>query len=143
MKRLIVACCLLLTPLLPAACTAGPAVLAPASGTADAPVQLTVRAPAGDGLVGLSVTGRLSGASQHRFFLRTGTRDDEIKASLRADGEYVWDAKGLAAGVYSLWVSAYGASGQFLGASPLTNLVLTPANAATLPPLRGVVRDAQ
>lgn len=141
MLRLFVASCLLLAVLPTTGCVPGLLTAGPAS-VSNAPVQLLVRPPAGDGLVSLNLTVKLAGASQFRFFLRTGTRDDELTVAARGEHEFVWDAKGLAAGVYTLWVSAYGGGGRFLGASPLTDLVLTPSNASALPPLRGIVRDA-
>src|SRR5690606_7523253 len=118
MFRSLVAACLLLAVSPLVGCLPGAMTAAPASVT-DAPVQLVVRPPAGDGLVTLSLTVKLSGASQFRFFLRTGDRDEELTVESREPHEFVWDAKGLTAGVYSLWVSAYSGGGRFLGASPL------------------------
>jgi hypothetical protein len=140
MKRSLLAAWLLAT-LITSACTAEAPGLAP--GTAvDSPLQLTVTPPVGDGRVRLSVTSTVAGAASYRFFRRHGVDDEALSVAATGEREFVWESRGLGPGVYTLWASAYSSNGRLLASSLLTPLVLTPATATTLPPLRGVVRDA-
>jgi hypothetical protein len=139
MRRAFLTGWLLATVFVSACTTAAPAMT---PGTAvDSPLRLTVIPPAGDGRVRLSVAVTVAGASSYRFFRRNGADDDELPVTPDGDDTYVWASGGLSPGVYTLWASAYSSAGRLLASSALTPLVLTPATATTLPPLRGAVRD--
>lgn len=140
MMRPAIAACLSAALFL-TACTASAPAVQPGLAS-DGLLRLTVTPPVGDGRVRLSVTVKVAGATQFRFFRRTDGNDDELPVSPAGDREFIWEVRGLGAGVYTLWASAYSDTGRLLGSSPLTPLVLTPATATTLPPLRGAVRDA-
>ena len=127
--------------LLLSACTAAAPAVQPGV-VSDGPLRLSITPPLGDGRVRLSVVVQVADATQFRFFQRTGLSDTELPVTPAGEREFIWEAKGLGAGVYTLWASAYSNGGRLLGSSPLTPLVLTPATATTLPPLRGAVRDA-
>jgi hypothetical protein len=123
------------------ACTAESPAALPGT-TLDSPLRLTVTPPVGDGKVRLAVVTTVAGAANFRFFRRNGGDDDELPVTPAGDREFIWASTGLAPGVYTLWASAYSSTGRLLASSALTPLVLTPATATTLPPIRGVVRDA-
>jgi hypothetical protein len=130
----------LLAALSVSACTTAAPATTPGAAV-DSPLRLTVILPVGDGRVRLSVAVTVAGASSYRFFRRNGADDDELPVTPDGDDTYVWASGGLAPGVYTLWASAYSNAGRLLASSALTPLVLTPATATTLPPLRGAVRD--
>lgn len=139
MRRALLAASLVAT-LTSTACTAETSGALPAT-AADSPLQLAITPPAGDGRVHLAVTTTVAGAATYRFFRRNGADVEELPVTAAGDRTFVWSSGGLAAGVYTLWASAYGSTGRLLASSALTPLVLTPASATTLPPIRGVVRD--
>ena len=140
MMRSAIAACLCAALML-SACTAAATAVQPGV-VSDGPLRLSVTPPLGDGRVRLSVVVQVADATQFRFFQRTGAVDTELPVTPTSDREFIWEAKGLGPGVYTLWASAYTSGGRLLGSSPLTPLVLTPATSTTLPPLRGAVRDA-
>jgi hypothetical protein len=140
MNRSLLACWLF-AALTMSACTAASPVSVPGA-ILDNPLQLTVTPPVGDGRVRLSVATTVAGAASYRFFRRNGPNDEELPVSPVGERDFLWESRGLSPGVYTLWASAYTSAGRLLVSSALTPLVLTPATAATLPPLRGVVRDA-